>query len=260
MTYTAFKTLVNAKGLEWQYEDATDQYNIYAFDGPDRMQTVLFKATSNADGIPASNATDRTDFENNYKTGANTRLSPKFVHGRQISLCPVYTVHLRIPTITATTQAIIIDLDNSSYPHDTAKDHYNLNKVTMYAQKSVLTDVWQINFGIVKECDGTDGTVVWFHHIFDYDGNRELKIGKEYEGSLDTDIVSGELLNFLSKHEDKDNTVWKNTGDTLKSAATAPMSGTPKVSAGVGDLVVEWELISGTGNLNKNTIVVTYHQ
>lgn len=67
VTWSVFKSMVDAKGLLTQYIDIYDSYYLKAFDGPFEIRCIIPKTS------PASS--DQTDFETNYKNTANSRLS-----------------------------------------------------------------------------------------------------------------------------------------------------------------------------------------
>ena len=248
--WTTFKTTVADKELDMQYVVTdTNYYDIWGEESSVEYQCRIKIET------PAG--TDQSDFETNYKSNANKRTVPNKIEGSLVILNPVFYAHLRIPTITATTSAIVIDKNNTSYQHDSTKN-ININFFRFHAIKSDPNDVWQINFGIVRESNTTDGTVIWFHHTFDYTGNSELNIIEQYKGTFPTDINGGSVTKLTSEHKETA-TTWKSNG-TLRTAVTNPMMGTPTAGAEAGDLVIQYKLISGSGNLNKNTATVAYTQ
>jgi len=193
---------------------------------------------------------DATDYTNNFKADAN---QPNW---QRTDTTPgrVWVAHLKVPTITATSKFILIKKDGQDYR--SPDGILRLTKVKCRLIKSDSNDVWQVNYGVCVSQDGAEGTVKWLHHLFDYVGNDEIIVGSKPLGVMDLTVESGDLKFITTKHQQTD-AAWK-TGGALKSASTAPMSGTPTYSVDVGDLVVELELKSGSGNLNKNSFIMSY--
>ena len=66
-TWTAFRDLVLAKDLIWQFDETTDLYDIYAVD-----TGVIYAYRMKKDG-----GTDQTDWQDNYKALANKAIPQK---------------------------------------------------------------------------------------------------------------------------------------------------------------------------------------
>ncbi len=64
-TYATFKSLINSKGLFWQYQETSDLYNVFATEGPITYTTTVYKV---------GDATNLSDFETNYKAGSNKKV------------------------------------------------------------------------------------------------------------------------------------------------------------------------------------------
>lgn len=62
-TWSNYKTLINNKELEMQYNEFGDRYDIFASESPFLWVITLLKNTS-----------DATDFENNYKSNCNKQV------------------------------------------------------------------------------------------------------------------------------------------------------------------------------------------
>lgn len=76
LSYQDLKTVVTNKNLYWQYEESTAKYDIWTLDTTIAYQTIVWKAGyESLDTDTGQNTTDRTDFETNYKSGANKRLN-----------------------------------------------------------------------------------------------------------------------------------------------------------------------------------------
>jgi len=83
--WTWFKSHASKKGLIIQYEETSEEYIIYGYDGPEVLLCVIWKGT-----VPASvaqsysqaqNNADKTDFETKYKPSANSSADPKNSRG-----------------------------------------------------------------------------------------------------------------------------------------------------------------------------------
>lgn len=105
--WTTFKVVQSSKLLSIQYDDDGVIYTIYGYDGPEVHICVIYKGLV-PDGIINSgysqvqNDADKSDFETNYKSTANSRLS------LASNLLPVFNND----TITAGGSKIFGGLDN----------------------------------------------------------------------------------------------------------------------------------------------------
>lgn len=77
--WTAWKAMWVAKGGVSQYIDDGTVYTIWFYDGPEVHTTVIWKGTVPQSVVAAGysqvqNDSDKTDFENNYKSGFNLRI------------------------------------------------------------------------------------------------------------------------------------------------------------------------------------------
>jgi len=60
----------------WQYEDFTNKYDIWAKEDGNKYETTIYKSGYVPHGIDeSSEATNKTDFDNNYKPTANAKVS-----------------------------------------------------------------------------------------------------------------------------------------------------------------------------------------
>jgi len=162
--------------------------------------------------------------------------------------------HLKIVTITDTIKAILVKADGEGYKSGSGK--IRLHKINCRIVKSNSNDIWQINFGVVVSQDTTEGIVKWVHHLYDWAGNDTIMVGLKAKGWLDLAVESGDLKYTTTAHTQTDSE-WK-IGGSLISAATNPMTVSPKYTADIGDLVMEIQNISASGNLNKNSFLIFY--
>lgn len=92
MYWTAFKALlaskVGAVGVVQYVQDSTT-YSIWFYDGPEVISTTIWLGTipytTEADYSQVQNDLDKTDFENNYKTNCNQRISRVDAWGNPVS-------------------------------------------------------------------------------------------------------------------------------------------------------------------------------
>jgi len=75
-SWTAFKPLISSKTIKVQYEEENNVYSIYGYDYPEVLLCVIWKGTVpdsvvTAGYSQATNDTDKTDFETNFKPYAN---------------------------------------------------------------------------------------------------------------------------------------------------------------------------------------------
>ena len=82
LSYTDLKTLIANKNLQWQYTEYTDSYHIFAADYSVSYYTTLHK--SGYEPLGCNCSSDRTDFETNYKSGANTPLTDEPIRTKTI--------------------------------------------------------------------------------------------------------------------------------------------------------------------------------
>lgn len=68
-SWNNFKSIVDSKSLKVQYEESTNWYHLYALDGNYIYSYPLHK----------DSGADQTDFETNYKSGANQCMTPDIV-------------------------------------------------------------------------------------------------------------------------------------------------------------------------------------
>ena len=108
--WTAFKTLFVNKGLApaLQYVDDGFTYNVFVLDGLIALTCTIWKGTV-PDGITASysqaqNDSDKSDFETNFKTNSNAKISTP------VSSASTSSVIFNAGTITATGSTTITNL------------------------------------------------------------------------------------------------------------------------------------------------------
>jgi hypothetical protein len=75
ISWSEFKSQVNAKSLKIQYVTSNDNYHIVAFDSLFKMYCILPIGVDNS---------DTTDFETNYKSSSNVKIEDIDAQGRQI--------------------------------------------------------------------------------------------------------------------------------------------------------------------------------
>jgi len=73
VSWTAFKSFVQARGLSIQFIESSTSYNLIAFDDSFILECFLIK--------DPSDTTDLLDFENNFKSNGNKQLENKDVDG-----------------------------------------------------------------------------------------------------------------------------------------------------------------------------------
>lgn len=73
LPYPDLKALIAKKNLAWQYEERSTRYIVFAVDGPLIYKSIIHKSNSGLGGLDlAEELANQTDFEDNYKTAANT--------------------------------------------------------------------------------------------------------------------------------------------------------------------------------------------
>ncbi len=72
LSYTNFKSLINSKGLFWQYIESDQCYNIFSVEYGIKYQCIVHKDGYEPIGCDCS--ADLEDFETNYKPTANRKM------------------------------------------------------------------------------------------------------------------------------------------------------------------------------------------
>lgn len=76
-SWTDWKTVQGTKNLVMQYDDDGLIYTIWGYDGPEVILCNIFKGIVPQGVDQSQNDTDKSDFENNYKSLANAPVQPK---------------------------------------------------------------------------------------------------------------------------------------------------------------------------------------
>lgn len=77
--WTDFKAVVSSKSLSMQYDETSDAYELFALDGSIAYVSTIYKGTVPSGVVPdysqAQNDSDKTDFQNNFQSLANQRMT-----------------------------------------------------------------------------------------------------------------------------------------------------------------------------------------
>jgi len=156
-----------------------------------------------------------------------------------------FQVHLEVTGVEATTYYILIDRsDITNFPHP-IEGPIIIDRIVLNAEEPTA-GVFEINFGVIVENDGTNGTVHNFIGRLN-DTNPHDMICDPPAG-INLEIASSKPVWVLTNIIDADNVIWKND-ETLTSPAGAA---TPP---GVGDLVMSVVEVSGAGVFDFSVLV-----
>lgn len=173
---------------------------------------------------------------------------------------PMQLAHYVKEAMAATARVILVDLsDTSGYKHSESNG-IRLYKIILDAERQ--DGQWTVRFGLVLECDATDGTVQWFFQV--NIGNDDQATDDHSYRHVELDFSCGDdgyqLLRVASDASQR--TVSNDTDLTQTWLQTdagnlEDAQGSSAKSAGAGDLVVEFEEDSGAGTLSA-TVMVLY--
>jgi len=114
LDYTDLKSIIAAKSLLWQYNEFTETYHVFAVDGTVTYGTRLYKPGFEPVDC-TSCAADTTDFETNYKSGANEPVGvPAHVNLLVYGHTNVTTAGTRVLLIDGTTKTHTITIKANS--------------------------------------------------------------------------------------------------------------------------------------------------
>jgi len=94
-SWTDLKTLANIKDFPIQYDETTNCYFVFILENGTMYFSEIWKNTNAIEGIDVTqNNTDKTDFEDNYKTDANKSINPphKYGEGKGVKITGQATV------------------------------------------------------------------------------------------------------------------------------------------------------------------------
>ena len=163
--WTAWLALKNSKGFSFQYDESSDLYTIWGYDGPEVNICYIWKSTVPAPIIAAGysqsqNDTDKGVFEGTYKALGNLAIDARDVDGTKLS-------RNKAAPLGWTYQLKSFEFETSQLNSVYSKDQNNsdLNDVTIkfYDSDNVeLTTQIAIDLSCVK-------TVVDIEPTFDYE-------------------------------------------------------------------------------------------
>lgn len=189
--WTTFKTVIIQKGLSVQYDDDIDDsglpiYTIYAYNDPKIHVCTIYKTTVPNGVIPsysqAQNDSDKSDFETNYKTGANqttstasadnqsnSNIKSPVLPARANTSAPTWTDGYQVPLSVDTTGALRItgsisasnpsvSTNNSAIPSSSTQvggsDGTNLQPVRVFDLDSGGGVQYVLGVGLRKAASG----------------------------------------------------------------------------------------------------------
>ena len=156
---------------------------------------------------------------------------------------------LNLPAVAQDTRYVLVDLDDTSdFPHSGDENTAVIVRGIRAHLEQLGTGIYDVLLGVLKENDGTDGSVDWFARIPVRSGSGR-DIETVYPAGLNARIESGAPVFFRTNLSEADNTNWQN--DAYLTAP--PGSAIPEV----GDIVALVDEISGSGTL-EGTIEIEY--
>lgn len=161
-TWTNWKTVQADKNLVYQYEDDSNIYTIWGYDGPEVHFCIIWKGTV-PDGIIGSgysqnqNDVDKSDFETNYLSTANSVIESRTKDGR-----------LQVKNSTANRCTNFNLRVFSFYTASTSKLH-NINPVTDASFGDVAVTLYDINGNVTNTGSSAVKTVVDFEPHYNYE-------------------------------------------------------------------------------------------
>ncbi len=180
----------------------------------------------------------------------SARIHKRFEQNRKANPAYINTQHVMMDVqgLAVDARYVLVDLSNiTDFPHD-GIDHILVRRL-MVSVEQHSSGLFDINFGVVKEVDATNGSVAWFKKInFEVGGQDDFDF--HYPNGLSLQLVSEEPKLWLSNHFENENTGWQTDVDLA-----SPLSAVASVPPGAGDLVMLVDEISGTGTVDFNVAV-----
>ena len=171
------------------------------------------------------------------------RVEAKLIDDTQEDRQKIVHVDFMKDAVAATTYFMLIDLDGASYKHDLAKTFLKIASIAALARKTKSSDKWRVRIGLILAIDGTDADIGFISVGYAdlRDSGRFLAEKTEvgiFPVLVDLQHAAG-AYDKIAASVITDTAV--NTAITLDDAFGAA------VTPAVGDLVLQAELVSGSG-------------
>lgn len=160
LNWSDFKSYVDNKSLTVQYFSSNNQYEITAFDGPQKMCCLL------SNKQPATVGSDQEDFELNYLPSANGKLQDEDINGRKVTRVAAsnkgtsYRAHF-FDFSTCTLDSLICEDWEGNNDMDIGMKFYDVNNVELTTQASIDTSCVKsiVTFKPMYDYELVSGTV-----------------------------------------------------------------------------------------------------
>jgi len=106
INYADLKSLIASKNLGWQYVEFDANYDVFAVDAGIMYQTMLYKVGFEPKNCATCTA-DTTDFETNYKSGANEPVIEESLRNKKL-------IYGKTTVTTAGTRVILMVANTKS--------------------------------------------------------------------------------------------------------------------------------------------------
>lgn len=170
LTWSQFKSVVSSKSLLVQYDDDGTMYTIFAIDNPIVYVATLYKnSVPDAPGFnQAQNDTDKSDFENNFRSAANRPIEPRTIEGvKKLSLdAPREQDKKPIFTMSPATEGFVTwitgagDDPSATFP---ASGRGTGTPFVLVFSGSEVPCTKTLEFDFIEPVEVHDGQVTWRH-------------------------------------------------------------------------------------------------
>lgn len=170
--WTQWKAVYAVKGLPFQYEESSQMYTIWSYDGQEVLLCQIFigSVPESSQVNQVQNDLDKTDFETNYKPSGNVALSQLDSDGAQV-------VRVKAAKRGWSFWAVPIEITTSTLGG------------SLFSQNSDGTDIPWINCKIYK----ADESEITTAGLLNANLSQCVKTVIDFEPTFDFEIIGGDL-------------------------------------------------------------------